>query len=78
MRWGLGCGVQGFLQLIKSILHLKVPASAVDFPMGIGPFANAGVVPRFDADPLVTSIGIINLLVVDSAVSDHGFYQGMA
>ena len=78
LRWRFGCGMQGFLQLIKSILQPKVPLSAVDFPVGVGPFAHTRMLPRFDAYSLVDSIGIVDLLVVDSAVSDHGFYQGMA
>ena len=75
---GLGCQDQGLLELVKSLLQPVVPLGAMDFPVGVGPFAYTRVLPRFDAYSLVPSIGIVNLLVADSAVSDHGFYQGMA
>ena len=76
-RW-LGCREHGLLELAESLLQLGVPPGAMDFPVSVGPFAHARVVPFLNADTLIPGSGIINLLVVDGAVLDHGFNQSMA
>ena len=50
----------------------------MDFPVGVSPFADARVVSFLNADTLIPGSSIIDLLVVDGAVLDRGFHQGMA
>ena len=75
---GFWCRVHGLLELIERLLQPVVPLGAMDFPVGVSPFADSRVMPLFNADSLVSGISILNLLVVDSAVSDHGLHQSMA
>ena len=74
MRSGHGCQDQGLLELVKSLLQPVVPFGTMDFPMGVGPFTDPRVMPLFYADSLVSGISIINLLIVDSAIFDHGLH----
>ena len=76
-RW-LGCREHGLLELAESLLQLGVPPGAMDFPVGVSPFADARVVSFLNADTLIPGSSIIYLLVVDGAVLDHGFHQCMA
>ena len=62
---GFWCSVHGLLELIKSLLQPVVPLGAMDFPVGVSPFTNSRVVPLLNAHSLVSSIGIIDLLVVE-------------
>ena len=78
MRGRLGHHEQGLLELVESELQPWMPFGAMDFPMGVGPFANPRVMPLFNADSLVSGMGIINLLIVDSGIFDHCLHQGMA
>ena len=48
------------------------------FPLQVGPFAQARMLPRLYARSLILGIGIVNLLVVDSTIFDDGFHEGMA
>ena len=47
-------------------------------PKRVGPLANPRVMPLIDADPLVSGMSILYLLIVDSGVFNHRLYQGMA
>ena len=78
MRSGLGCQDQGLLELVKSLLQPVVPLGTMDVPVGAGPFTDPRVMPLFYVHSLVSGISIINLLIVDSAIFDHGLQQGMA
>ena len=66
------------LELVERLLQPGVPLGAMDFPMRVSPLANTRVMPFSNADTLISGRSIINLLIVDSAVLDHCFYQSMA
>ena len=66
------------LELCERLLQPGVPLGAMDFPMRVSPLANTRVMPFSNADTLISGRSIINLLIVDSAVFDHGLYQSMA
>ena len=76
-RW-FRCREHGLLELAKSLLQPGVPPGAMDFPVSVSPFADSRVVSFLNADTLIPGSSIIDLLVVDGAVLDHGFHQGMA
>ena len=74
----LGGNMQGLLKLVEGKLQVGVSAGAVDLPMGVGPFADPGVVSLLDADSLFPAMSVIDLLIINSRVLDHCFDQSMA
>ena len=78
VRGRLGCDMQGLLELVECLLQPWMPFGAVDSPMRIGPLAGPRAMPLLDADPLVSGMSILYLLIVDSGVFNHRLYQGMA
>ena len=78
VRGRLGRHEQGLLELVECKLQPWMPFGAVDSPMGVGPLANPRVMPLFNADPLVSGMSVINLLIVDSGIFDHSLDKGMA
>ena len=74
----LGGNMQGLLKLVEGKLQVGVSAGAVDLPMGVGRFADPGVVSLLDADSLFPATSIIDLLIINSRVFDHCFDKSMA
>ena len=72
------CCEHGMLELVERLLQPGVPLGAMDFPMRVSPLADPRVVSFCNADPLISGRSIINLLIVDSTIFDHGFDQSVA
>ena len=66
------------LELFERLLQPGVPPGAMDFPVSLSPSADSRVVSFLNADTLIPGSRIIDLLVFDGAVLDHGFHQSMA